>query len=71
VGGTVVVVLVVVVVVVVVVVDGGTSRQFDIVSKFSLSIQWIPPSHGNHSDPLPVHTCRSVNASVGFTSGVS
>lgn len=72
VGGSVVVVVasVVVVVMVVVVVDGGTSLQLLIVNTFLLSIQCMPPSHGRFSLPLPVQVLRSVNATVGLTSGV-
>ena len=72
-GKVVVVTMVVggVVEVVVVVVDGGTSRQLEMVSRFSLSIQWIPPSHGRCSDPFPSQMWVSVYATVGLTSGVS
>ncbi|HEX6946232.1 MAG TPA: hypothetical protein VF246_02660 [Acidimicrobiia bacterium] len=54
---------------VVVVVD--PSRQWLMVSTLSLSIQWIPFGHGRCSEPLPVHTCRSLKALVGSMSGVS
>lgn len=61
----------VVVVVSTVVVVVSVSKQLLIVRTFLLSIQWIPPSQGRFSDPLPVQVFLSVNAAVGFVSGVS